>query len=74
MDFISNLIKITIGKWNILILFDVFSKFVKLYPTRSTKYCIVKEKLNKFFEEVGKPKCIINFKMLDLRTFVRKIT
>lgn len=61
IDFLSNLITSKQGNSHILIVVDIFSKFVQLYPTKTTKCNIIKQKMSEYMKEVIRPeKCIVD--------------
>ena len=59
IDFISNLIPDEHGYKNILVMVDVFSKYVKLYPTKRCNVILILQKLNHFTRTIGKPDRIL---------------
>lgn len=61
MDFISNLPKTNNGNQHMLVIVDIFSKFIKLYPCKKTNVNELKRNINKFCDIIGKPDaCIID--------------
>lgn len=77
MDFVSNLIPSEDGYKHILIIIDVFSKFIKLYPTKRCNTITVKKKLYHFYRTIGKPERILTdnatyFNNDRLREFLRR--
>lgn len=59
MDFVSDLIPSRNKSKHILVMVDVFSKYIRLYPTKRTNKHIVIQKLKSYMRDVGKPKAIL---------------
>lgn len=56
IDFISNLTPTKDDEYrHLLVIYDVYSKFVKLYPTQKCNTNTVIKKINEFYQEIGKP-------------------
>lgn len=55
IDFLSNLIPDKDGYKHILVMVDVFSKYVKLYPTKRCNVNVILQKLKHFTQTIGKP-------------------
>lgn len=61
IDFMSNLIRSPNNNKHILVILDIFSKFIKLYPTSKTNTIKVKECFTQYFIEIGIPEqCIMD--------------
>lgn len=61
IDFIGEFISTERDKRYIFVVLDYFSKYIKLYATKTTKVYEIKQKLNSYITEVGKPKiCILD--------------
>lgn len=61
MDFLSELIPTNVGNKHILVIVDIFSKYVKLYACKRTNYNEISRRLTQYFEQIGKPKiCILD--------------
>lgn len=59
IDYLGNLVTGSQGYKNILVIVDVFSKYVKLYPTQKCNTKNTIHKLEAFIKEVGKPRIIL---------------
>lgn len=59
IDYISNLVPGTNRCKNILVMLDVFSKFIKLYPCQSCNTNTNIILINEYYKEVGKPSKIL---------------
>lgn len=59
IDYVGNLIMSGPGLKNILVVVDAFSKFVKLYPTRTCTTDVTIELLEDYLKNVIKPKTIL---------------
>lgn len=55
IDFIRDLITTTIGNKHILVLVDICTKFIKLYPCQGRNVQIIKNCFQEYFNNVGKP-------------------
>lgn len=61
IDFLSNLTKTQNGNKHLLVIVDIYSKYIKLYPCKRTNTKILKILLKNYIEEVGQPKmCILD--------------
>lgn len=61
IDFLSELVPTTNGNKHILVMVDIFSKYVKLYPCKRTNYEEITRHMRTYFQEVGKPQvCILD--------------
>ncbi|CAG9829820.1 unnamed protein product [Diabrotica balteata] len=77
MDFISNLVPSPKGNKHILVIVDLYTKFIKLYPCSRTNVKTLKLCINQFFEEIGPFRnCIIDnatyFNNQKFQTFCEK--
>lgn len=77
MDFLSELVPTPNGNKHILVLVDIFSKYVKLYPCKRTNYEEITRHMKNYFERMGKPKaCILDnatyFQSERFKTFCHK--
>lgn len=59
IDYISNLVPSENGYKHLLVIIDIFSKFIKLYPCKSCNTNNTILALNEFYKEVGKPEKIL---------------
>ncbi|XP_072384517.1 uncharacterized protein [Diabrotica undecimpunctata] len=66
-DMLSDLIMTTQRNKHILVMVDIFSKYVKLYPCRTTKGVKILRKIDEFIGTVGRPDNIL----LDNATYFR---
>lgn len=61
IDFISDLQTTNNGNKHILVVLDIFSKFMKLYPCKRTNFYEIRRQLCTYFDEIGTPKkCILD--------------
>jgi hypothetical protein len=67
IDMLSDLIPTTQRNKHILVMVDLFSKYVKLYACRTTKGIEILRKIDNFIETVGRPDNIL----LDNATYFR---
>lgn len=64
------------GKKLILVIIDLFTKYVKIYPSERTNVEEIKKCLENYVTEVGKPKRMITDNAtysIDLNLFVKNI-
>lgn len=59
IDYISNLIKSTHDYKHILVIYDVYTKYIKLYPTKKCNTNITILSINLYNQEIGKPQTIL---------------
>lgn len=59
IDYLSNLIKTRSGYKHILVIYDLFSKYVKFYPTKKTNKWETIRCLNEYIQEMGNPQKIL---------------
>lgn len=61
IDFLSNLTKSNEENKHLLVIVDIYTKYIKLYPCKRTNTKTLKSLLNKYIQEFGQPEtCILD--------------